>query len=142
MLQSVEEEIKSLSQHQQRFAGELNAMEVREGRMNCTVEVINHRLQGIEQQKESLQAFIDANDSQVLTLATLPNHIVESDPFSKQVINTLTENKAIKDSYLYIDNAFKRNKIDFETALKVTSNFAAKEFMNHEILNKCKQAAL
>lgn len=142
MLVPVEEEIKSVTRHQQRFAGELNAMEVREGRMNSTVEVINHRLQSIEQQKESLQAFIDANDSQVLTPATLPNILLESDPFSKQVIDTLAENKAIKDSYLYIDNAFKRNKIDFETALKVSSNFAAKEFMNFQILNKCKQAAM
>ncbi|KAL4489938.1 hypothetical protein ABPG72_010837 [Tetrahymena utriculariae] len=91
----------------------------------------------IQQQISILQEFISQNDSASINKDNVQNFIKEQNPLQSQILELISEQEAIKETIIYIEEAFKQKKIDFETLIKSIQYYSELEFNTKLLLIKC-----
>eukprot|EP00828_Plagiopyla_frontata_P020372 TRINITY_DN2604_c0_g1_i1.p1 TRINITY_DN2604_c0_g1~~TRINITY_DN2604_c0_g1_i1.p1 ORF type:complete len:254 (-),score=51.53 TRINITY_DN2604_c0_g1_i1:50-811(-) len=100
---------------------------------------LDNKTSYLEVETQKVCAFIDQYDKFILDEANLDQYLNFSyDGFSKQVVEVNADNKAIRESLLFLENQFRKDKINLDILLNITKSLSEKEFWNKHLLKKCK----
>eukprot|EP01122_Echinamoeba_exundans_P004834 TRINITY_DN15058_c0_g1_i1.p1 TRINITY_DN15058_c0_g1~~TRINITY_DN15058_c0_g1_i1.p1 ORF type:complete len:515 (+),score=81.49 TRINITY_DN15058_c0_g1_i1:40-1584(+) len=97
---------------------------------------LNGTLGVLSKQSADLARWIEENERPSDNEPSVDELTEPSDPLLKQLFSLRAEDAAIEDMQYWLDKALKNGRIDLQTFLKVTRNYASEQFLKRALMKK------